>query len=192
MHKTILLSLLLACGTAQAADPAPQDAIVILQHTSVTAWDFGIARLNAEWADWFSRSLEMQGFGPHDIFPVIDSLWILVKPTDDNNGIRISVHLGLNQNRKRRTKGEFQRDAIKIIDLIREQLHIKETQRSSFYPGIAYYFLPIHEQNSPKVQLVRDQIENITKIEIESYDKELKSVGTCTAPLSAKEFTCKE
>ena len=92
------------------------------------------------------QSLEMQGFGPHDIFPVIDSLWILVKPTDDNNGIRISVHLGLNQNRKRRTKGEFQRDAIKIIDLIREQLHIKETQRSSFYPGIAYYFLPIHEQ----------------------------------------------
>jgi hypothetical protein len=93
-----------------------------------------------------------------------------------------------------RTKEEFQRDAIKIIKYLREDLETDaKSDRSG--TGIELFFLPKNEiqwPSSPKARSLRDQIVKVTTIDVASEDDKWASVGECTAPLAGTAFTCKD
>jgi len=188
-----------AVGAPTAPEPGtPTDAVALLQATPVSQWEFGITRLNVELANSFAAELEYEGFGPLKTSKrTVNSyslLWVHVSPTPDNRGLEISVHLGL-KNGKHRTKNEFLTDAVKVIERVRDELHVNDEREHEVTelrfvgsPGIAYYFLPASEQQTMKAKTVRDQLEKVTTITV--WERPEPPYETCTAPLLGSAFTC--
>jgi len=178
--------------------------VATLQKTSISAWDFGIEKLNTEVADRFADGLEYDGFGPRKLlradFTADDLLGILFSPTENNRGLIITVHLGTKKNGRRRTKSEFITDAVKVVNRVREKFRVNETreyeiQNSRFTgnAGIAYYFVPGSELRTIKAKFVRDQIEKVTTIKIwqgPPNDVAADWYLQCTATLLGTQFKC--
>jgi hypothetical protein len=189
-----------AVGAPTAPEPGtPVDAVAMLQATPVSQWEFGITRLNVELANSFAAELEYEGFGSLKTSKrSVNSyslLWVHVSPTPDNRGLEISVHLGLPKSGKHRTKNEFLTDAVKVIERVRDELHVNDERehevtelRFAGSPGIAYYFLPSSEQQTMKGKTVRDQLEKVTTITV--WERPEPPYETCTAPLLGSAFTC--
>ncbi|HYC10384.1 MAG TPA: hypothetical protein VEC10_12150 [Steroidobacteraceae bacterium] len=197
--------LALAIATAAVGAPTapeastPADAVAMLQSTPVSQWDFGITRLNFELANSFAAELEYEGFGSlktsKKSLNSYSLLWVHVSPTPENRGLEISVHLGLPKTGKHRTKNEFLTDAVKVIERVRDELHVNDERerevsdgRFTGTPGIAYYFLPASEQQTMKTKTVRDQLEKATTITV--WERPEPPFETCTAPLLGSAFTC--
>jgi hypothetical protein len=177
----------------------PENPVAMLQQTPVSEWDFGVHRLNEELANSFAAELEYEGFGSlRTSKKTVNSyslLWVHVAPTPDNRGLEISVHLGLNKSGHHRTKSEFLTDAVKVIERVRDELHVNDPRehevtdnRFTGTPGIAYYFLPASEHQTTKAKLARDQLEKVTTITV--WERPEPPYETCTAPLLGTAFTC--
>jgi len=198
-----LLAAAMAATVGAAPTPpeagAGQDGVALLQATPVSEWDFGINRLNQELASSFAAELEYEGFGslktPKKTVNSYALLWVHVAPTADNRGLEISVHLGTAKSGHHRSKGEFLTDAVKVIDRVRDELHVNDDRghevsdsRFTGSPGIAYYFLPASEHQTMKAKQVRDQLEKVTTITV--WERPEPPYETCTAPLIGSAFTC--
>jgi hypothetical protein len=189
-----------ALGAPAAPEPStPADAVAMLQSTPVSQWEFGITRLNFELANSFAAELEYEGFGSlktsKKTLNSYSLLWVHVSPTPDNRALEISVHLGLPKSGKHRTKNEFLTDAVKVIERVRDELHVNDERerevsdgRFTGTPGIAYYFVPASEQQTMKGKAVRDQLEKATSITV--WERPEPPFETCSAPLLGSAFTC--
>jgi len=188
-----------AVGAPAPESSTPADAVAMLQSTPVSQWEYGITRLNEELANNFAAELEYEGFGALKTSKrTVNSyslLWVHVSPTPDNRGLEISVHLGLPKTGRHRTKNEFLTDAVKVIERVRDELHVNDDRehevsevRFSGSPGIAYYFLPASEHQSLKTKSIRDQLEKATSITV--WERPEPPYETCTAPLLGSAFTC--
>jgi hypothetical protein len=184
---TICLSALAPlAGRADTPTPA---SVAALQHAPVSMWDLGVERLARQWGDDFERQLDVQGFGLRGRYLTTENVWVVVEQTNDGAGLSIKVHLGLKKSGEIRTHEEFHRDAVRIIDQIRGQLGAV-VRDGNTYPRLAHYFLPLGNASSPSA--LEHELQAITTIEVTSFDRNFNSVGTCTGPLSQKEFKCKE